>query len=180
MYCVSWGLQILYSNVTWAIGADHSVYYYIYYPVMCGKSGSITRLNCWHVINVLIHSDLQRWSCMIAPGSWLQNIISLIQQAVIVLVCDHVGFHVPASDFWESSEVRTGGWVSDSLVVKHHVRQPDVFWGQPDLQHPIKLLRDPSQTIVLPLLRVNKHTVLSQSSAHRTAALWKSYSRWSI
>lgn len=65
--------------------------------------------------------------------------------------------------FWESAEERTRGWVNDSLVVEHHVRQPDVFWGQPDLQHSIKLLRDPSQTIVLPLLRANKNTVLSHS-----------------
>lgn len=41
----------------------------------------------------------------------------------------------------------------DSLVVQDHVRQPDVFGGQPDFQHPIKFLRDPSQPVVLPLLR---------------------------
>lgn len=66
-------------------------------------------------------------------------------------------------------KVRTGGRESDSLVVKHHVRQPDVFGGQPDLQHSIKLLRDPSQTIVLPLLKANKNTTLSHSSANHTA-----------
>lgn len=42
------------------------------------------------------------------------------------------------------------------LVVEHHVRQPDVFRGQPDLQHAVKLLRDPRQTVVLPLLRVSR------------------------
>lgn len=61
-------------------------------------------------------------------------------------------------------EVRTQRWESDSLVVEHHVRQPDVFWWQPDLHHSIKLLWDPSQTIVLPLLRVNKSKILRHSS----------------
>lgn len=61
-------------------------------------------------------------------------------------------------------EVRTQRWESDSLVVEHHVRQPDVFWWQPDLHHSIKLLWDPCQTIVLPLLRVNKNKILSHSS----------------
>lgn len=70
---------------------------------------------------------------------------------------------------WRLYEVRTGGRESDSLVVKHHVRQPDVFGGQPDLHHSIKLLRDPSQTIVLPLLKANKNTTLSHSSANHTA-----------
>lgn len=75
--------------------------------------------------------------------------------------------------FWKLFEVRTGGWKRDSLVVKHHVRQPDVFGGQPDLQHSIKLLRDPSQTIVLPLLKANKKkTVINHSSANHTAGRW--------
>lgn len=59
--------------------------------------------------------------------------------------------------------------VSDSLVVEHHVRQPDVFGGQPDLQHPVKLLRDPSQPIVLPLLRANKNKALHHLCANRAA-----------
>lgn len=58
--------------------------------------------------------------------------------------------------------------MSGLLVVEHHVRQPDVFRGQPDLHHPVKLLRDPSQTVVLPLLRVNKDKTLSHSHTHCT------------
>lgn len=58
--------------------------------------------------------------------------------------------------------------MSGLLVVEHHVRQPDVFRGQPDLHHPVKLLRDPSQTVVLPLLRVSKDKMLSHSHTHRT------------
>ena len=50
---------------------------------------------------------------------------------------------------------------SDSLVVQHHVRQPDVFGRQPDLQHSIKVLRGPRQTIVLPLLHQSQHTQLT-------------------
>lgn len=47
--------------------------------------------------------------------------------------------------------------MTDSLIVEHHVRQPDVFRGQPDLHHSVKLLRDPSQTVVLPLLRASEN-----------------------
>lgn len=67
------------------------------------------------------------------------------------------------------------GRVRDLLVVKDHVRQPDVFGGQPDLQHPIKLLRHPRQTIVLPLLKYQKkknkqtNTALSERSVRGTS-----------
>lgn len=57
---------------------------------------------------------------------------------------------------------------SDSLVVENHVRKPNVFRGQSDLHHSIKLLRGPSQTIVLPLLRAKKKKVLSHTSTNHT------------
>lgn len=56
------------------------------------------------------------------------------------------------SDLGEVMSVGEG----DSLVVQDHVRQPDVFGGQPDFQHPVKFLRGPSQPVVLPLLRAKK------------------------
>lgn len=67
--------------------------------------------------------------------------------------------------FWGESS-RLSEWVCERLsllVVEHHVRQPDVFRGQPDLHHAVKLLWDPSQTVVLPLLRVSKDKKLSHS-----------------
>lgn len=60
--------------------------------------------------------------------------------------------------------------MADSLIVEHHVRQPDVFGGQPDLHHPVELLRDPSQTVVLPLLRADENKMLSHSFTNQTAA----------
>lgn len=77
---------------------------------------------------------------------------------------------------FSQSLLKWGVSVNDSLVVKHHIRQPDVFWGQPDLHHSIKLLRDPSQTIVLPLLRANRNTMLSHSFANHTA-VWRHLKR---
>lgn len=74
------------------------------------------------------------------------------------------------------SLLKWGGWANDSLVVENHVRQPDVFWGQPDLQHSIKLLRDPSQTIVLPLLRANGNTMFSHPFVNHAAA-WRHLER---
>lgn len=53
-------------------------------------------------------------------------------------------------------EAGSEGGGSDSLVVEDHVRQPDVFGGQPDLQHPVELLGNPGQTVVLPLLMETK------------------------
>lgn len=87
--------------------------------------------------------------------------------------CSCACVHDSACVFCKMSERSEARWVreqSDSLVVEDHVRQPDVFWGQSDLHHSIKLLRNPSQPIVLPLLRSNRNTVLSHSSVNHPAA----------
>lgn len=82
-----------------------------------------------------------------------------------------------ASPPLRAPEARPGGGGGHSLVVEHHVRQPDVLGWKPDFQHPVELLGSPGQTVVLPLLRTQGRDFVTDRGGESLVSTVKSKKR---